>query len=91
MIELKNRIFDRIFEKAEYYEAGGMLHIASPKGTTGKPCHWIAHPLCNRRLKGWIGFSDIQYAKTEVLCEECFHLHLIVLTNSSKESNGDTK
>ena len=69
----EHRIFERLFEHASYYEAKGVIHIGY---STGKPGRWIAHVLCRRKLRNWIGFSDIRYGKTDIVCDECAMLFI---------------
>ena len=79
MIEAKTLIFDKLFGEVDHwFEAENVLHIGS---TTGKSCHWVAHPFCGKRIKGWIGFGEIQYAKTNTVCEKCLALHLISVSS----------
>ena len=65
-------IFNKLFEKITWLECKGILHVGS---TTGKPGHWVAHPLCRRKLRNWVGFSEIQYAKTDKVCDVCLLLY----------------
>jgi hypothetical protein len=63
-----------LFEKAEWFEEKEVLHIGT---TTGKPCHWTAHPLCGKRLRKWVGFDDLKYAKSNFFCDRCLLLFAI--------------
>ena len=56
-----------------WFECKGVLHIGM---TTGKPGHWVAHPLCGKKLRRWIGFGEIKYAKTDEICDLCFLLYV---------------
>ncbi len=66
-------IYERLLKGAEFFEEKGMIHIGT---TTGKPGHWTAHPYCQRRLRKWIGFGELKYAKTDIICELCFLLFM---------------
>ncbi len=81
-LPLQNRIFAELFEKAGWYECKGILHIE--RVTTGKPGHWIAHPLCNKRLKDWVGFEEIKYARAAVVCEKCLKLYITSFIEAKK-------
>ena len=85
MSEIKARLFDRIFGIVGWFECNGILHIE--RSTGGYSGHWIAHPFCNKRLKDWVSFEEVQYAKTDVVCEECFN-RFLKLTVADKDSKG---
>ncbi len=80
MSEVATHIFNKLFEKAEWFECKGVLHIGS---TTGTPGHWTAHPLCHKRLAKWIGFNEIQYAKSDQVCEVCVLIYLATQVGKS--------
>lgn len=73
MSEFKAELFDKLFEGASWYEDKQVMHIGH---STGKPGHWIAHLLCQKHPKHWIGFSEVQYAKTRKVCDVCAALFI---------------
>ena len=75
------KIDDILQNVDQWFEDRGVLHIGT---TTGKPGHWIAHPLCGKRLKKWIGFAELKYAKTNEICDLCFLLHIAKYTLSRR-------
>ena len=75
MSSIEEYLFKELFEGANWLETKGILHIDAY--TTGKPGHWVAHPFCGRRAKGWIGFSELRYAKVHYFCDTCLMLFAI--------------
>lgn len=53
-----------------WFETKGKLHLGD---SFGKPGKWTAHALCNKRLRKWIGFKELKYAKNPKadVCIEC--------------------
>lgn len=85
-------LYKRIFDGAGYYECNGTLHI----GTTTSPKigHNVAHPLCGRRLRKWVGFGELQYAKSSFICDTCFLLYAITKLADKvhfSDKQGDVK
>jgi hypothetical protein len=68
-------LYQRIYEGAEYFECKNLLHIGHT--TTVKIGQNVAHPLCGKRLRNWIGFNDLLYAKSNFICDTCFLLYAI--------------
>jgi hypothetical protein len=84
----KEQILNKLFRDVNhYYECNNVLHFGYD--STGYPGKWTAHPFCGKRLRKWVGFSDIQYSKTEEICSECvmlfFAQKLLVASNGQKE------
>lgn len=74
MSSREDYLYKQLFEGADYFECNNMIHIGS---TTGTPCKWTAHPYCGKRLRKWVGFSELHYAKTSFICDTCFLLYAI--------------
>jgi hypothetical protein len=68
-------LYQQLYEGAEYFECNNLLHIGHT--TTVKIGQNVAHPLCGRRLRNWIGFNDLLYAKSNCYCDTCFLLYAI--------------
>jgi hypothetical protein len=68
-------LFKELYDGALWLEYNGILHIDGY--ITGKPGHWVAHPLCGKRLRHYIGFGELKYAKTSFVCKTCFLLYAI--------------
>jgi hypothetical protein len=86
-------LYDRLFEGAGYFDCNNILHIGTT--TSVKIGQNVAHPLCGRRLRKWIGFNDLMYAKSSCYCDTCFLLYAItklankVALNNRKETKGE--
>ena len=69
-------LYKQLFEGAEYFECKNLLHIGHT--TTVKIGQNVAHPLCGRRLRNWVGFNELRYAKSSFYCDTCFLLYAIL-------------
>jgi hypothetical protein len=82
----KEQMLNKIFRDVKhYYESNNVLHFGHD--TTGKPIQWTAHPFCGKRLRKWVGFSEMQYSKTEEVCNVCAMLFFA----QQKLKEGQTK
>lgn len=74
MTDAESYFFKKIFDGASWYESKGLIHIGF---TTGKPGHWVVHPLCGRRLRNWLGFSDLSSSRAHSFCDDCLLFFMI--------------
>jgi hypothetical protein len=85
MSSREDYLFKQLFEGASYFECNNLLHIGTT--TSVKIGQNVAHPLCGRRLRKWIGFNELQYAKTSFVCDTCFLLYAITKLGNKIQSN----
>jgi hypothetical protein len=77
-------LYKQLFENAEYFECNNLLHIGHT--TTVKIGQNVAHPLCGRRLRKWVGFNELMYAKSSFYCDTCFLLYAILQLGKKVQS-----
>ena len=80
----KEQILDKLFQDVkEWYDCKGVLHFGFD--STGNPGNWKARPFCGKRVTGWVGFSEIQYSKTDVICPTCLLIYAARQVTKNKE------